>query len=136
MSESARTEVEFAKESSDLANAMEATASAFAAVTREGRWYVWENLDSYGLPDETRAALAALGYVSGAAEGDPFDHSLPDPVDRIGDLALLDQRIDLKYEPHLLGTDLAVELRARGFTGVVAIVSGEDEDGLQRLRAT
>ena len=60
----------------------------------------------------------------------------PTPNGREADVALLDQRIDLKYEPHLLGTDLAVELRTRGFTGVVAIVSGKDEDGLQRLRAT
>ena len=60
----------------------------------------------------------------------------PTPNGREADVALLDQRIDFKYEPHLLGTDLAVQLRARGFKGVVVIISGEDENGLQRLRAT
>ena len=52
------------------------------------------------------------------------------------DVALLDQRIDLDNETHLKGDDLAVEPRKRGFTGVVAIISGDDESGLEALRAT
>jgi arylsulfatase A-like enzyme len=38
---------------------------------------------------EEHARLAALGYVSTAGEGDPFDPALPDPRERIGDLAKL-----------------------------------------------
>ena len=40
---------------------------------------------------------------------------------------VLDQHVLLGGKPHLLGTDVAAELRAAGFVGVTCIVTGADQ---------
>ncbi len=56
------------------------------ALVAESAALGWQ--ENHSLTDADRAALAKLGYVAGASAEDPFDASLPEPRERIGDLAL------------------------------------------------
>jgi hypothetical protein len=63
-------------------------------------------------------------------------HTLqPTPGGRPADVLLIDQRIYLDGQPHMLGTEVAEELHRRGFGGVVGIISGADKTQLAELRA-
>jgi len=53
---------------------------------------------------------------------------------RPADVLLMDQRIELDGQPHLIGTTVAEELHRRGFGGVVVIVSGTGKVKLTELR--
>ena len=48
---------------------------------------------------------------------------------------LIDQFITLDYADHLLGCELAVQLRDRGFRGLVCIISGGNKDTLAQLES-
>jgi len=63
----------------------------------------------------------ALGQVDAAMQPLPPPH-------RQADVVLLDQNITLHDEPHLLGSQLATDLRERGYLGVICIISGVDEE--------
>jgi hypothetical protein len=82
---------------------------------------------------DERRAVAAKFHTPGLVElWDDFQRGLGGALDE-ADTILQDiaaRARDAQQQAH------ARIMRARGFTGVVAIVSGEGEDGLQRLRAT
>eukprot|EP00966_Prymnesium_polylepis_P329003 7384774-Prymnesium_polylepis.1 len=61
-----------------------------------------------------------LAYALGRVDRDLLP--LP-PPHRHADVVVLDQNIDLAWRPHLLGTDLVVQLREAGFAGATCIVS-------------
>ena len=63
----------------------------------------------------------ALGHVDASMR--PLS-----PPHRPADVALLDENITLQDEPHLLGSDLAKQLRSRGFRGIICIISGMNEE--------
>ena len=50
------------------------------------------------------------------------------------DIAIIDQNLTVDNMPHLLGHDLAEQLRQEGFVGVACIFSGSSDDELQDIR--
>ena len=70
----------------------------------------------------------ALGRVDKQLQQLPLPH-------RQADVVLLDQHISLGNLPHLLGTGLVTQLRAAGFKGVAAIISGASQEEAAQLAA-
>ena len=65
----------------------------------------------------------ALGRVDGSM------HPLPPPY-RQADIVLLDENITLHDMPHLRGSELARQLRERGFVGVICVISALESETL------
>jgi tetratricopeptide (TPR) repeat protein len=59
------------------------------------------------LEGSDRQALEALGYTGGAAGGDPFDRSLPDPHERIAGQKELNRARSLMIQANLMATPSA-----------------------------
>ena len=53
----------------------------------------------------------------------------------LGLLDLVHQNVELNGAPHLTGTELAAQLRARGFSGVVCILTGSSKQTITSLSA-
>ncbi len=78
-----------------------------AALAEEHAPLHWEEIGRLSFDDQGK--LEQLGYGSAAIGGDPFDPTLPDPKDRIGDAATLDEIEQLMAEAHIvLGLDAAL----------------------------
>eukprot|EP00965_Chrysotila_dentata_P053039 1759799-Pleurochrysis_carterae.AAC.1 len=60
---------------------------------------------------------------------------VPPAEQRAADIVVLDQNIDLVDRPHLYGTDIADELRANGFLGVICILSAASPGEMTSIRA-
>ncbi len=65
-----------------------ALAQRLAALIAEHPALPWE--DAGVLSAEDEAKIVALGYTHASPGGDPWDPTLPDPKDRIGDLGVID----------------------------------------------
>jgi len=60
--------------------------------------------------------------------------SLESTHDTPADIAVLDENIDLEDEcVFIKGSDLARELREQGFRGIVCVLTGEDQQHVQKL---
>ena len=83
---------------------------------------------------------ATSSRVMGATAEEQLDFvkvALSDPeLGRAADIAVLDQHIELDGRPHLLGSEIAVQLRTEGFKGIICVVSSDDSANLAALRAT
>jgi len=77
--------------------------------------------------------LAFVDFALGLLDADmqPVSSPLP-PVDAV----ILDQNINLDHSPPIFGSDVAAQLRKRGFKGAVIILTGESEQKLDELRLT
>ena len=75
--------------------------------------------------------LGFVDYVLGAVDSQLAP--LPMPHRQV-DIALLDQHILLDGEQQVLGSELVVQLRERGFTGVVCLISGGSAEAAAQLR--
>ena len=73
-------------ERSELAQRLAARLRALAEEHAPLGWGV-----KGALTMEDQHKLLAFGYTGGAADGDPDDPTLPDPKDRVGDLAVADE---------------------------------------------
>ena len=75
--------------------------------------------------------LGFVDYALGAV--DSHLNPLPPPHRHV-DIVLLVQNILLDGEPYLLGSDLVVQLRERGFAGVACLISGHSAEAAAQLR--
>uniref|UniRef100_A0A7S4BYQ6 Response regulatory domain-containing protein n=1 Tax=Chrysotila carterae TaxID=13221 RepID=A0A7S4BYQ6_CHRCT len=53
---------------------------------------------------------------------------------RVVDVVVLDENINLSVSPPILGSNLIKDMRARGFTGVACIMTGESSERLAQLQ--
>lgn len=93
-----------------IAQRLTARLAAFVAEHPPLDWQA-----QYDRSSEDTAALAALGYAAaGAVGGDPIDPSLPDPKDRIGDIAKLGRVAEKQFDAtRLLKLDVALRTGRR-----------------------
>ena len=83
---------------------------------------------------ETSEQVAAfVDVVMGKREAGDLSPSSGPPGQRF-DVVFLDQNIDLRATPPVLGSNLCLQLRSAGFTGITVVLSGAPSAEIEEMR--